>query len=121
MGLLRKRGNKHPKPPSGVVARAGGKIPLGVRPACGIISVTAEIPGAECPYTFDDERLPAYILQQSGKFSSSQVIGGNVSARLSISTTCELSNEQIVAESAEIRWGQRYPPRSVQPITMLET
>ena len=90
-------------------------------PSCGIIIVAAEISGAECPNTLDDERLPAYVLQQSVEFSSRQVIGGDVSARLSISTARELPNQQIVAESAEVRWSQRYPPRSVKPITMLET
>jgi hypothetical protein len=81
------------------MARSGREIYLCGTPGCGIIFVRAEIPGAECPYTFDDEPLPAYILQQSVKFSSSQVIGGDVSARLSISAARELSNEQIVTES----------------------
>ena len=65
----------------------------------GIAVIRADISRAEGPDTIDGQRLAARILQQSVEFSASQVVGGNESARLSISPTRKLPDEQVVAEA----------------------
>jgi len=78
-------------------------------------------PGLSAQTPLMGQRLPTSILQQSVKFSGSQVVSGDESTRLSVSATRELPDEQVVAETSEIEGSQSHAPRSVQPITMLET
>src|SRR5712664_273949 len=100
---------------------SGGEIHLCGGCGCGIVIIWADISRAECPDTIDGQRLAACILQQSVKFSGSQVISGNESARLRISATRKLPNEQVMAEASEVKRSQSHAPRGVQPITVFET
>src|SRR5258708_33607585 len=61
------------------------------------------------------------MLEKSFEFSGSQIVGGDESARLGVSTTCELPYEKVVAEVSEIEGSQSHTPRSIQPITVLKT
>src|SRR5260370_16488493 len=78
-------------------------------------------PGLSAQIPLMTRGFPLTSWQQSVKFSSSQVIRCNVSARLSISAARELSDQQIVAESSEIGWSPCHPPGSVQQNTEFET
>jgi hypothetical protein len=100
---------------------SGGEVHLCGRCGCGIIIIWADISRAECPDAIDGQWLPAGILQQPVKFSGRQIVGGNESARLGISATRKLPDGQVRAEASEIKRSESHAPRSVQPITMLET
>src|SRR5258708_23301170 len=103
------------------MVRSSREIHLSGGRGGSIAVISTDISRAECPDAIDGQRLPAGILQQSVKFSGSQIVGGNESARLSISPTRKLPDEQVVAEASEIERSQSHAPRSVQPITMFET
>src|SRR5882762_11112835 len=103
------------------MVRSSGEVHLCGRCGCGIVVSRAEVPRAECPDAIDGQRLSTGILEKSVKFSRSQIIGGDESTRLSIAATCELADEQVVAEAPEIERSQNHAPRSVQPITVFET
>jgi hypothetical protein len=92
------------------MVRPGGEVHLCGGRGCGIIIVRADISRAECPDAIDGYRLPANILQQSVKFSSSQVVSGDKPARLGVPATRELPDEQVVAEASEVEWSQSHAP-----------
>ena len=87
------------KQPSGAVVRSGGEVHLCSWRGCGIVVGGTDVSRAEGPDAINGQRLSACILQQPVKFPRSQVIGRNEAARLGISATCELPEEQIVAEA----------------------
>src|SRR5207249_12049937 len=47
-------------------------------------------------------------------------MGGDEAARLSISPTSELPDEQVMAEASEVKRSKSHAPRSVQPITVFD-
>src|SRR6267154_2838411 len=103
------------------MVRSGCEVHLCGWRCCGIAVGWADVARAERPDAIDGQRLAAAILEKSVKFSGSQIIGGYKSARLGISATCELPDEQVVAEAPEIERRQSHAPRSVQPIAVFET
>src|SRR6266404_942761 len=81
----------------------------------------ADVARAERPDAVDGEWLPAGVLQQPIEFSGSEIVCSNEAARLSVSATSELPDEQVMAEASKIKRSHGHAPRSVQPITVLET
>src|SRR4029077_8568322 len=109
------------KQPSGTMIRPGGKVDLCGGCGCGVIIVGADIARTEGPDAIDGQRLPACILQQSIKFTRSQIVRSDEATGLGVSSTCELPNEQIVTEASEIQRSQSHTPGSVQPITVFQS
>src|SRR5713226_2174038 len=103
------------------MVRSCGEVHLCGRRCRCIAIVWANVARAKRPDAVDGQRFATCILEKSVEFSGSQIIGGDKSARLGISATCELPDEQVVAEAPEIEWSQSHAPRGVQPITVLET
>src|SRR5262245_39562565 len=70
----------------------------------------ADISRTDRPDPIDRERLSACVLQEALKFSCGKVVRCDVAARLCLSGTCELPDEQVMAEPAEIERGERHAP-----------
>src|SRR5437660_611817 len=102
------------------MVRSGREVHLCGRRCRNIAIAWADVAGAERQDAVDGEWLPTGVLQQPIEFSGSQIICGDESARLSVSPTSELPDEQVMAEASEIKRGKNHAPRSVQPITVLE-
>src|SRR5436309_1963997 len=103
------------------MVRSGREVHLCGRRCRNIAIAWADVARAERPNAVDGEWLPAAILEKSVKFSGSQIICGDESARLSVSPTSELPDEQVMAEASEVKRSKNHAPWSVQPIAVLET
>src|SRR5882757_70533 len=103
------------------MVRSGSEVHLCGRRCRSIAIGWADVARAERPDAVDGERLPVGVLQQPIEFSRSQIVCSDEAARLSVSATSELPNEQVMAEASEIKRSKSHAPRSVQPITVIET
>ena len=92
-----------------------GEIHLCCRRSCRIIIVGAEISRTDSPDAIYRERFSTGILKQTVNFAGSDVISCDKAAGFSVTTTCKLSDKQVMPEAPEIKGSQRYTPRSVQP------
>jgi len=66
-------------------------------------------------------RRDVQIFKHAGKFARVEVISGDLSGRLRRSSSGEVRDQQMMAELAEVKRSQRYTPRCIQPVAMLET
>src|SRR4029077_4119223 len=120
-GQLHRNRGQVTKQPSGTMIRSGGKVDLCSWCGSRIAVSRTNIPRAEGPDAIDGQRLPACILQQSIKFTRSQIVRSDEATGLGVSSTCELPDEQVVTEASEIQRSQRHTPGSVQPITVFQS
>src|SRR5260370_34081935 len=90
-GQFRRNRGQITEQASGAVVWSGGEVYLCGRCSCGIVISRADVPRAECPDPINGERLAACILEKSGEFSGSQVIGGRESTRLRYPATFGLA------------------------------
>src|SRR5437588_389160 len=103
------------------MVRSGSEVRLCGRRWCAIAIGWADVARAERPDAVDGERLPVGVLQKAIEFSRSQIVCSEETARLSVSATSDLPDEQVMAEASEIKRSKSHAPWGVQPIAMFET
>src|SRR5262249_4623611 len=99
--------------PNSALIRPCGEIHLCSGRSRSVAVAGTYIPRTERPDSIDRQRFSAGVLQYAFKFSCGQVIRCDVAARLRVSGACELADEQIVAESPEIKRSKRHAPWSI--------
>src|SRR5262249_7257766 len=98
---------------SGALIRPCGEIHLCSGRSRSVAVAGTYIPRTDRPDSIDRQWLSAGVLHYAFKFSCGQVVRRDVAARLRVSSACELADEQIVAESPEIKRSKRHAPWSI--------
>ena len=77
--------------------------------------------GTHAPDAIDGEGLSGLILEQTVESTGCEIVGGDESGGLRVSTGGEVRYEQVVAEASKVERSKRHSPGRVEPIAMLET
>jgi len=115
-------GDQVPKKALCSLLGASGEVDLRCRRLVRVEAVwCGAISGAHAPDAIDGEGLSGLILEQTVESAGCEIVGGDESGGLRVSTGGEVGDEQVVAEASKVERSKRHSPRCVEPIAMLET